>query len=115
MEALQNRKAPLEMDPSEFRRLGHWLIDHLADFLQSLPRRPVTPGPSPGEVRALLGNRPLPQKGMAAGNLLQEAASLLFDHSLFNGQESWSEKEELPTPGCAPPTCNPKIRSSAAS
>jgi glutamate/tyrosine decarboxylase-like PLP-dependent enzyme len=85
MDDLQNRKAPLEMDPNEFRRLGHWIVDHLADFLQSLPQRPVTSGVSPGEVRALLGEKPLPQEGTAAERLLQEAASLLFDHSLFNG------------------------------
>jgi aromatic-L-amino-acid/L-tryptophan decarboxylase len=84
-EDLQNRKAPLEMDPDEFRRLGHKVVDHVADFLQSLPQRPVTPGIPPGKVRALLGNRPLPKKGIAAENLLQEAAQLLFDYSLLNG------------------------------
>jgi glutamate/tyrosine decarboxylase-like PLP-dependent enzyme len=85
MEDLQNRKAPLDMDPNEFRRLGHWVVDHLADFLQSLPQRPVAPGVSPGQVRSLLGNQPLPQTGIAAENLVQEAASLIFEHSLLNG------------------------------
>ena len=82
---LQNRKAPLEMDPEEFRRLGHGVVDRLADFLRTLPQRPVTPGVSPGKIRVLLGDNPLPQRGTAAENLLPEAATLLFEHSLFNG------------------------------
>jgi aromatic-L-amino-acid decarboxylase len=84
-EDLQNRKAPLEMDPEEFRRLGRWAVDRLSEFLQTLPRRPVTPGLSPRDIRGLLGDRPLPQRGMSAETLLQEAFYLLLEHSLFNG------------------------------
>ena len=80
------RIAPLGMDPEEFRRAGHALVDSLASFLASLPDRPVTRGESPGAVRALLAaDAPLPRTGAEAGALLDSTAQLLFDHSLFNG------------------------------
>ena len=79
------RRAPLEMSPEEFRALGHGMVDRLADFLGSLPSRPVSPGESPRQVRAVLGDSGLPEKGMPAEPLLEEAAKLLFEHSLFNG------------------------------
>lgn len=73
------------MSPDEFRELGHHLVNRIADFLGSLPGRPVAPGESRDAVKALLGNRPLPERGEAAGPLLDRAADLLFDHSTFNG------------------------------
>ena len=80
------RTAPLAMEPDEFRRVGHALVDSIAAFLGSLPDRPVTPGESPGEIRRQLdAGRPLPASGADAAGLLREAADLLFDHSLFNG------------------------------
>jgi hypothetical protein len=38
------REAPLAMDPEQFRAVAHELVDRIADFLGSLPQRPVTPG-----------------------------------------------------------------------
>jgi len=85
-DAAARRVAPLDMRPDEFRALGHRLIDRIADFLASLPERPVTPGESPGAVReALNAARPLPERGADPARLLDTAADLLFDHSLFNG------------------------------
>jgi aromatic-L-amino-acid/L-tryptophan decarboxylase len=46
-DALRNRKAPLEMTPGEFRKVGHQLIERVAEFLYTLPDRPVTPNESP--------------------------------------------------------------------
>ncbi len=82
---LGERFSPLEMSPDEFRALGHQLVDRIAGFLEGLPGRPVAPGESPAAVRAALGGGGLPQRGSDPGALLEEAASLLFDHSTFNG------------------------------
>lgn len=79
------RRAPLEMSGDDFRHLGHRLVDRIAAFLDTLPERRVTPGESPREVRKLLGADGLPESGTPAPALLEEAADLLFDHSLFNG------------------------------
>ncbi len=79
------RVAPLAMRPEEFRALGYHLVDRIAEFLAGLPERPVTPADSPATVRAALGGDGLPARGSDPGSLLEEATSLLFDHSLFNG------------------------------
>jgi glutamate/tyrosine decarboxylase-like PLP-dependent enzyme len=85
-ERLENRAAPLAMSSKEFRKLGSELVDRIADFLESLPTRPVTPAESPADIRRALGaERMLPLEGSDPAQLLQHAAGLLFDHSLFNG------------------------------
>jgi len=82
---LDPRRAPLELDPDEFRRLGHETVDAIADFLRTLPERPVTTTESPTEIRAALGGGGLPEHGAPPDELLAEAARLLFDHSALNG------------------------------
>ena len=87
-EALKKRKAPIEMDPEEFRKLGQSLVNQIADFLGSLQarQRPVTPGESPAIVSQALGtDAPLPEQGADPGPLLSRTAEQLFNHSLFNG------------------------------
>jgi glutamate/tyrosine decarboxylase-like PLP-dependent enzyme len=80
-----DRESPLELAPEEFRRLGHALVDEIAGFLASLPKRPVTRAASPEELRALLPQGGLPEQGEPPDRLLAEAAQLLFDRSLLNG------------------------------
>ncbi|MFM7206442.1 MAG: pyridoxal-dependent decarboxylase [Planctomycetaceae bacterium] len=41
-------------DPDRFRRDGHAVVDWIADYLASLPARPVSPSVSPGDLRAAL-------------------------------------------------------------
>jgi len=82
---LEARHAPVELDPEEFRRLGHETIDAIADFLRTLPERPVTTGASPVEIRRALGGGGLPEHGVPPGEVLAEAARLLFEHSALNG------------------------------
>jgi aromatic-L-amino-acid decarboxylase len=79
------REAPLEMSGDEFKKLGHALVDRIAAFLDTLPDRRVTNADSPQTIRSLLGPDALPEKGAEADTLLGETASLLIEHSLFNG------------------------------
>ncbi len=84
-DALRYRIAPLEMTPSEFRKVGYQLVERIAEFLCTLPDRPVTPNESPRVIREVLGTGSLPEHGTEAKHLLEDAADLLFDHSTFNG------------------------------
>lgn len=44
---LTKRVAPIDMSAEEFRAAGHRLVDRIADFLDSIPKRPVTPAEHP--------------------------------------------------------------------
>ena len=84
-ETIARRKSPVAMHSDEFRAAGHQLVDRIADFFDSLPQRPVTTGESPSAIRQALAADPaLPRKGADPAELLNHAADLLFDHSLFN-------------------------------
>ncbi len=89
MESVPNydqRHSPIEMSSDQFRAVGYQLIDRIAGLLDSLPQRPVSPGQSASTVRQILDSeRPLPSQGADAASLLDHAADLLFEHSLFNG------------------------------
>jgi len=82
---LHDRNVPLEMTPDEFRKVGHQLIDRIAEFIAVLPQRPVTLGEPVQSIRSALGNTPMPNKGTIPDQLLKETTDLMFDHSLFNG------------------------------
>jgi glutamate/tyrosine decarboxylase-like PLP-dependent enzyme len=74
------------MDADEFRRAGHALVDSIAEFLESLPSRPVTRGDAPQVIEQLIdAGASLPSEGTDADTLLRETATMLYDHSLFNG------------------------------
>jgi aromatic-L-amino-acid/L-tryptophan decarboxylase len=81
----QERFSPLAMSSEEFRVLGSQLVDRIANFLDSIAHRPVTPAESPSVVREALGaNRALPRESADPAELINRAADLLFEHSLFN-------------------------------
>ena len=86
LEQLRQRSAPLDMSPEEFRKVGHLVVDRIAELLGSLPQRPVTPAETPDTIReALQASRGLPENGADPEELLEATTKLLFDHSLFNG------------------------------
>jgi glutamate/tyrosine decarboxylase-like PLP-dependent enzyme len=79
------RQAPLAMDGATFRALGHQLVEQIAELLESVPGRPVTPNESPADIRAALDlNGPLPEAGSDPATLLSGLPARLFEHSLFN-------------------------------
>jgi len=81
----KDRTAALYLPPDDFRRLGHDLIDRIAEHLESLPDGAITAGDAPSRIRELLGQSGLSTKGSEPAALLDQTARLLFEHSLFNG------------------------------
>ena len=81
----RSRTSALSMGAAEFREIGHRLIEQIADFYDSLPQRALMPSKTPAQIRELLGPGGLPEKGTTAGELLEQAAPMLFANSLHNG------------------------------
>jgi aromatic-L-amino-acid/L-tryptophan decarboxylase len=84
----EKRRTPVELDPDEFRALGHRLVDDIAELLGALrspSELPVTSGESMAELQTALGGDALPEHGTQPGELIREARELLFEHSLFTG------------------------------
>ena len=82
----ETRGVTLDIPPDQFRALGYRLVDRIAEHLASLPDKPVTAAePAVVVRRALNAERRLPEQGGDPAELLNLAAELLFEHSLFNG------------------------------
>jgi glutamate/tyrosine decarboxylase-like PLP-dependent enzyme len=74
------------MSAAAFRDAGHHLVDRIADWLAQMPDGPVVrQEPAESVRRALDAARGLPDAGTDPRTLLDDAAELLFRHSLFNG------------------------------
>ena len=72
------------MTPDEFRRLGHRLIDWIADYRERIEALPVMSRVQPGEIRAALPKEP-PHTG---GGL--EAALPSLDYTIVPGITHWN-------------------------
>jgi len=82
---LPERTTPASMSKEEFKAVGHYLVDSIADFIEHIGEGPVTTGETPSQLQALLGTASLPETGIAADVIMKRAVTLLFTHSLFNG------------------------------
>ena len=72
------------MDGKEFRRLGHQLIDWVADYRERVERLPVMSPVKPGEIRARFPSEP-PREG---GELAAALARL--DEDVLRGITHWN-------------------------
>ncbi|MFO0755381.1 MAG: pyridoxal-dependent decarboxylase [Byssovorax sp.] len=72
------------MDADEFRRLGHQLIDWVADYREHLADRPVMSRVKPGEIR-----RAFPVEPPEEGGHLDEALAAL-DRAVMPGITHWN-------------------------
>jgi len=71
------------MSADEFRRHGHALVDWVADYWESLSRRPVRPAEPPGAVAARLPAAP-PEAGDGFAGLLDD-----LDRVVLPGMTHW--------------------------
>ena len=72
------------MDPSEFRRHGHALVEWIAAYLSGSEQYPVLPRVAPGDVR-----RALPERGPEAGEPFDEIFSD-FERILVPALTHWN-------------------------
>ncbi|NOX37555.1 MAG: amino acid decarboxylase [Calditrichaeota bacterium] len=77
-------KALGDMPPEEFRRVGHQLVDWIADFFAHLDDIPVLPAVRPGDIRRQLPDRP-PDKGEDFAQILKDV-----DHIIMPGMTHWN-------------------------
>ncbi|HEY8175623.1 MAG TPA: aspartate aminotransferase family protein [Gemmatimonadaceae bacterium] len=80
------RNSPAELAPPVFRAIGHDLVDRIADFLATLPDKPVAPALTPREMHARLGTTDsVPERGEDAAAIAKHAVELVIGNSTFNG------------------------------
>ncbi len=65
------------MDTNEFRRLGHALVDWIAEYRERMPALPVMSAVAPGSIRARFPHAPPAEGGRAAEALAALDASVL--------------------------------------
>jgi len=82
---MTKRSSVIDIRGEEFRKVGHDLVDQIANYLETIAGRPVTGAKTAAELHALLEHTGLPVIGKDAGAILTKAANLLFENSLSNG------------------------------
>jgi glutamate/tyrosine decarboxylase-like PLP-dependent enzyme len=91
--------ASIDMTPDDFRRLGHGLVDRIADFLGEVRDLPVAPDTDHARVRSALGADALPDQGTDPAAVLGEVADLLFANTCLNAHpRMWGYITGSPSP-----------------
>ena len=97
------------MNPSEFRRLGHLLVDWIADYHTRVGTLPVMSKASPGDIRAALPSE-APQEPEPIEDVLRDVDSILLP-----GLTSWQHPSFFGYfPSAASPASAPRLTSTAS-
>jgi aromatic-L-amino-acid/L-tryptophan decarboxylase len=78
-----SQEKSFHMTPDEFRRYGHAVVDWIADYQTRVESLPVMSRVKPGEIRAMLPERP-PAQGEAFEELLKD-----MDRIIVPGVTQW--------------------------
>ncbi|NJB70264.1 glutamate/tyrosine decarboxylase-like PLP-dependent enzyme [Saonia flava] len=81
----KSRSTPVEINKSDFKKIGYDLIDTIADFFDTIESYKVTSGESPVQLQKTLTATGLPEEGKSAAEIISRSSDLLLNHSLFNG------------------------------
>jgi aromatic-L-amino-acid/L-tryptophan decarboxylase len=73
------------MSPAKFRKVGHALIDSIADFLAGLPDARTASKLLPDAMRVKVGKRALPERGTDIAPVIEKFSGLFFEQSTHNG------------------------------
>ena len=101
-----------DVDPEEFRRLGHAVVDWIADYRAGVADRPVLPDVQPGWVREQLTptllSAGLPEEPQPLSSLLDEIDRVVVP-ATTHWQHPASSATSRPTPRCTrcSATCSP--------
>lgn len=74
---------PVHMTPDEFRRLGHAMVERIAQYAESVEGCPILPAVRPGEVAASMPETP-PEQGEAWSEILAD-----IDRIVMPGLTHW--------------------------
>ncbi|TFH26023.1 MAG: aspartate aminotransferase family protein, partial [Bacteroidia bacterium] len=67
------RETPIEIGKEEFTEIGHYLINSIADFLETIRKGSVTPAESSEQLQEILGSASLPENGTSASEVMARA------------------------------------------
>lgn len=79
------------MRPEIFRKLGHGIVDELADYLDAVDEKPITTYHTQKDLKKILSKHELQNEGQAPQEIFSSAIDLLARYSFHgNHRRQWA-------------------------